>query len=108
MFWQKHYSEVNLERAPDFIKLAGAYDIPAILCDDPKDTISVIEKAMATRGPVLIDFRVAKETNVFPMIPSGQTINEMMTKKPEPVQVVVPEPKDTRMPERDEVVDVAR
>jgi acetolactate synthase I/II/III large subunit len=109
MFWQKHYSEVNLERAPDFIKLADAYGIPAILCDDPKDTISVIEKAMATRGPVLMDFRIAKETNVFPMIPSGQTINEMMTKKPETVAIPVAiDPKDTRMPKLDEVVDVAR
>jgi acetolactate synthase-1/2/3 large subunit len=120
MFWQKHYSEVNLEQAPDFVKLAEAYGVTGMYCDQPGDVEATLKKAMETPGPVVIDMRVAKESNVFPMIPSGQTIDEMMVKKPAPeneppsqchFEPRSSEPKvvrDTRLPEPDEVVDVAR
>ncbi len=116
MFWQKHYSEVNLEQAPDFVKLAEAYGVKGLFCERPEDIESTLKEAMATPGPVVIDMRVCKESNVFPMIPSGQTINEMMVRKPEPMEVAPPsqchfEPKvvrDTRVPKPGEVVDVAR
>jgi len=112
MFWQKHYSSVNLEQAPDFVKLAEAYGILGLYCDKPEDLEATLKRAMDHDGPVVMDIRVAKESNVFPMIPSGQTINEMMVRKPEPALAPPStchfEPKDTRMPEPDEVVDVAR
>jgi acetolactate synthase-1/2/3 large subunit len=115
MFWQKHYSEVNLEQAPDFVKLAEAYGVLGLRCVQPEDLEGILRQAMETPGPVLIDVRVAKETNVFPMIPSGQTIHEMMVRRPddpaiEPPSVCHFEPKagDTREPQPGEVVDVAR
>jgi acetolactate synthase-1/2/3 large subunit len=124
MFWQKHYSEVNLEQAPDFVKLAEAYGCVGLRCEKVEDIEATIRQAMETPGPVLMDFRVAKETNVYPMIPSGQTIHEMMITKPptpaeEPAsvchftpgksgQTADVEVSDTRMPQPDEVVDVAR
>jgi acetolactate synthase-1/2/3 large subunit len=117
MFWQKHYSEVNLEAAPDFVKLAEAYGIKGLRCEKPEDVVSTLTAAMEHDGPVVIDMRVAKETNVFPMIPSGQTIDEMMVRKPEdkteePASQCHFEPKevskDTRLPVPGEVVDVAR
>lgn len=114
MFWQKHYSSVNLEQAPDFVKLAEAYGILGLICDKPEDLEATLKKAMEHDGPVVMDIRVAKESNVFPMIPSGQTINEMMVRKPEPALEppsachFEPKPKDTRVPDPDEVVDVAR
>ena len=113
MFWQKHYSEVNLEKAPDFVKLADAYGIPAIRCTDVSDVEATIRKAIETPGPVLIDFRVARETNVFPMIPAGQTIHEMMIRKAEPMPPInaapasIPMP-DTRFPQPGEVIEVGR
>ena len=83
MFWQKHYSHVNLEAAPDFVKLAEAYGCVGLRCESAGDVEATIQQAMAINdGPVVIDFRVAKETNVYPMIPSGQTIKEMITTRP--------------------------
>jgi acetolactate synthase I/II/III large subunit len=113
MFWQKHYSSVNLEQAPDFVKLAEAYGILGLYCDKPEDLEATLRRAMDHDGPVVMDIRVAKESNVFPMIPSGQTINEMMVRKPDAIVEAPPsqchfEPKDTRTPEPNEVVDVAR
>ena len=112
MFWQKHYSSVNLEQAPDFVKLAEAYGILGLICDKPEELEATLRRAMEHDGPVVMDIRVAKESNVFPMIPSGQTINEMMVRKPEPAlappSVCHFEPKDTRVPDPNEVVDVAR
>lgn len=123
MFWQKHYSEVNLEQAPDFVKLAEAYGCTGLRCVNVEDVEATIREAIATPGPVVIDFRVAKESNVYPMIPSGQTIHDMVVRRPqdpaqEPVSVCHPVPgqpgltadveDDTRMPHPGEVVDVAR
>ncbi|GAB4462332.1 MAG: biosynthetic-type acetolactate synthase large subunit [Armatimonadaceae bacterium] len=124
MFWQKHYSEVNLEKAPDFVKLAEAYGCTGLRCERLEDMEATIRTAMETPGPVVMDFRVAKETNVYPMIPSGQTIHEMMIRKPadpeqEPAstchftpgqtgQTADVEVADTRIPQPNEIVDVAR
>jgi acetolactate synthase-1/2/3 large subunit len=112
MFWQKHYSSVDMERAPDFVKVAEAYGMVGLRCDNVADVEATIQKAMETEGPVLIDFRVVKETNVYPMIPSGQTVGDMIVRKPqqieEPESTCHYQPRDTRMPVVDEVVDVAR
>jgi acetolactate synthase I/II/III large subunit len=122
MFWQKHYSHVNLEQAPDFVKLAEAYGCTGLRCDNPADVEATIKKAMETPGPVVMDFRVVKESNVYPMIPSGQTINDMVIRRPldpteEPSSACHFTPglpgqtadvEDTRLPKPGEVVDVAR
>ncbi len=133
MFWQKNYSHTNLEQAPDFVKLAEAYGCTGLRCDTVGDVEATIQKAMAiTDGPVVIDFRVAKETNVYPMIPSGATIHEMVTTRPltpelEPVSSCHVSPSvamegayldsegdnaasehDARLPKPGEIVDVAR
>ena len=112
MFWQKHYSSVDMERAPDFVLVAEAYGMLGLRCDNVADVEATIRKAMETEGPVLIDFRVVKETNVYPMIPSGQTVGDMIVRKPrqieEPESTCHYQPRDTRMPVVDEVVDVAR
>jgi len=112
MFWQKHYSSVDMERAPDFVKVAEAYGMVGLRCESVDDVEATIRKAMETEGPVLMDFRVVKETNVYPMIPSGQTVGDMIVRKPqqieEPESTCHYQPRDTRMPVVDEVVDVAR
>jgi len=104
---------VDLERAPDFVKLADAYGIPARQCVDPADVEATLRWAAETKGPALLDFRVAKETCVFPMIPSGQTIHDMVVRRPmdpadAPASTCNYTPRDTREPAPDEVVDVAR
>jgi acetolactate synthase-1/2/3 large subunit len=84
LFWRKRYSHVQL-RNPDFVKLAEAHGCMAYRVTDPADIEPVAKKALAyNEGPVFVEFVVAKEDNVYPMIPTGQTVQEMLD-TPDPV-----------------------
>jgi len=102
MFHENRYSQVGLEAAPDFVKLAEAYDCVGLRCERIEDVEATLQQAMAiTDRPVVMDFRVAKETNVYPMIPSGQTIHDMVIARPKNGQ----EPSvQARLPETSEAV----
>lgn len=78
MFFRRRYSSVDIESAPDFVKLAEAYGAVGLRADKPSDVIPILEKALATPGPVVIDFRVKAEENVFPMVPPNSAICEMI------------------------------
>jgi acetolactate synthase-1/2/3 large subunit len=83
MFHENRYSSVDLEASPDFVKLAEAYGAHAIRCSDPSGVTAALEEAMSiTDRPTVLDFRIAKEENVFPMIPSGGTISQMVVQRP--------------------------
>jgi acetolactate synthase I/II/III large subunit len=78
LFWRRRYSQVELAN-PDFVKLAEAYGCPAFRATAGHEVEGAIRKAMAhADGPVFVEFVVAKEDNVYPMIPAGQTIEEMI------------------------------
>jgi acetolactate synthase-1/2/3 large subunit len=78
LFWRRRYSHVELSN-PDFVKLAEAFGCPAMRATKTEEVDGVIRKALAhTGGPVFVEFVVAKEDNVYPMIPAGQTVNEMI------------------------------
>ena len=78
LFWRRRYSHVGLQN-PDFVKLAEAYGCPGYRAQHPSEVEDVIRKAMErTDGPVLVEFVVAQEDNVYPMIPAGQTVNEII------------------------------
>ncbi|MDY6850621.1 MAG: biosynthetic-type acetolactate synthase large subunit [Thermodesulfobacteriota bacterium] len=70
-FWEKRYSSTLLEFNPDFCKVAEGYEIPAFMVTEPNEVKPVIDKVLHIDGPVLVDFRVAPEENVMPMIPAG-------------------------------------
>jgi acetolactate synthase-1/2/3 large subunit len=76
-FYEKRYVATPLS-GPDFVKVAGAYDIPGLAVHHKEDVIPAIEKAMAEDGPFLIDFRVEPEENVYPMVPPGEDIYSMV------------------------------
>ena len=76
-FYQKNYVETRFFN-PDFVKLAEAYDIRGFRVEHKADVRQAIEQAKATKGPVVIDFRVESEENVYPMIPAGTSVNEML------------------------------
>jgi len=78
LFWERRYSATDIEIAPDFVKLAEAYGAKGIRITDPKDIREAIEEAIATEGPVMLDFVVEREENVFPMVPAGKPISEMI------------------------------
>ena len=78
LFWRRRYSHVELYN-PDFVKLAEAYGCPGTRVTKPSEVEPAIREAMLHNdGPCFIEFAVAKEDNVYPMIPGGQTVNEIM------------------------------
>ena len=77
LFWRKRYSHVEMV-GPDYVKLAEAYGIPAFRAVVTDEVESVIHSMLSTEGPALVEFKVVKEDNVYPMIPAGQTYNEIM------------------------------
>ena len=71
---------------PDFLKIAEAYGIAGIRVTDKAQVAGAIQKAMDTPGPVIVDFIVKQDEHVFPMIPAGESVNEML-EEPVPEQV---------------------
>ena len=78
LFYDRNYSEVDLSAQPDFVKLAEAYGVTGMRVQDPKDLSAVVDKAIATPGPVVVDVRVAREENCFPIIPAGCSLSEII------------------------------
>lgn len=78
LFYEKRYSCTVFEGQPDFVKLADAYGIPARRIGDPAAVREGLEEALSHQGPYLLDFVVDKEENVFPMVPAGGSLDEML------------------------------
>lgn len=76
--YESRYSNSYSDSLPDFVKLAESYGWTGILIEDPADLDAGIQKMLETDGPVLVDCRVAKLANCFPMIPSGAAHTEML------------------------------
>ena len=81
--WQEllhgeRYSHSWSDALPDFVKLAEAYGIKGIHCNDPKKLDDCINEMIEYPGPVIFDCLVEKHENCFPMIPSGKAHNEML------------------------------
>jgi acetolactate synthase I/II/III large subunit len=77
LFYEKNYVGVKLYQ-PDFVKLCEAYGIPARHVDKSRDVGAAVDWALGTPGPVLVDFEVQSEENVFPMIPPGLGLGDMV------------------------------
>jgi acetolactate synthase-1/2/3 large subunit len=83
LFFDDRESGVDLEGNPDFCKLAAAYGIPSFNIKRPADVRRQLEKAFEiTDGPVLIHAECVKTDNVFPMIPAGAALEDMLTEPP--------------------------
>ena len=76
-FFDKRYSAVNM-LTPDFVKLAEAHGVPARRVTQPEEVNEAIEWARKTPGPVVLEFRVEQEEAVYPMVPAGAALDEMM------------------------------
>jgi acetolactate synthase-1/2/3 large subunit len=77
LFHQKNYSEVQI-LGPDFVKLAEAYGATGIRVTRDDEIVSAIERARSIAGPVLIEFVVEPEANVWPIVPPGAGNSDMM------------------------------
>ena len=78
MFHGRRYSQTDLSSGPDFVKLAEAYGVLGLRATTPEEVRPVLEKAIATQGPVVMDFVTSREENVFPMVPPGGSLNKMI------------------------------
>lgn len=76
-FFEKRYSAVNM-LTPDFVKLAEAHHVPARLVTKHEEVDDAIEWARKTPGPVVLEFRVEQEEAVYPMVPQGAALHEMI------------------------------
>jgi acetolactate synthase I/II/III large subunit len=78
LFWDGKYSHVDMGKYPDFVKLAEAYGATGMRFEDKGTLVEDIKRAIATEGPVVVDVRVTREENTYPMIPAGQAAREMV------------------------------
>jgi acetolactate synthase I/II/III large subunit len=86
LFYEKRYVGTPLFN-PDFVKLAGAFGVPALKIKRKEEVIPAIEKAMETEGPFLIDFLVEPEENVYPMVPSGEALSKVLEEPQKEVHI---------------------
>jgi acetolactate synthase-1/2/3 large subunit len=87
LFYNNRLSSVQLEGFPDPEKLAGAYGFKGRTVQSPRELRSALESAVHEPGPYLLNVRVTPFENVYPMVPAGGAINEMVLGAPQPVEV---------------------
>jgi acetolactate synthase-1/2/3 large subunit len=79
LFYNRRYSSVELGPiSPDFVKMAESMGALGMRVERPEEVRSTLERAMDHNGPVLMHFRVEKESNVYPMVPAGQALDQMI------------------------------
>jgi acetolactate synthase-1/2/3 large subunit len=87
LFYQERYSSVDLGSTPDFVKLAEAYGAVGLRATRPEEVVPVLREALKSKKTVFMDFVVARYEKVYPMVPAGASIHEMIfgeeTKKAE-------------------------
>lgn len=78
LFYGKNYCATCMDAQPDFVKLAEAYGAEGYRITEQKDVESVLRTAFASPKPVIVDVRVEREENVYPMVPAGASLAEML------------------------------
>ncbi|MCL6583437.1 MAG: biosynthetic-type acetolactate synthase large subunit [bacterium] len=81
LFYGRRYSQTRLSGNPDFVKIAEGYGALGLRVETPEEVPLAIERAIAEDRPVVIDFHVDPEENVYPMVPPGGAINDMLDRK---------------------------
>jgi acetolactate synthase-1/2/3 large subunit len=77
-FYDRRYSCTTMDHTPDFAKLAEAYGAVGLRATKPSEVVPVLREAITTPRPVIMDFVVEQEENVYPMVPAGKSITEML------------------------------
>jgi len=78
LFYEKNYTGSCMEGSPDFVKLAEAYGAIGLRANKPEEVEPVLREAFKIRKPVLMDFLVSREEGVYPIVPPGKSITEML------------------------------
>ncbi len=87
LFYKGRYVATPIS-CPDFVKIAEGYYMPALRVKRREEVAPAIEQAMAHDGPFLIDFMVEPEENVYPMMPPGATVAEIIEEPRQPVKAI--------------------
>jgi len=82
IIYKGRFVAIDLDRSPDFVKLAEAYGCVGIRATKPSEVVPALEKAFATPGPVVVDVVVDKWEFVFPMVPAGGANKDMILERP--------------------------
>jgi acetolactate synthase-1/2/3 large subunit len=78
LFYDKRYACTGMDCAPDFVKLAEAFGAVGLRASKPHEVESVLKEGLAINEPVIMDFKVDREESVYPMVPAGAPITEML------------------------------
>jgi acetolactate synthase-1/2/3 large subunit len=78
LFFEKRYSQTSMELPIDFIKLAEAFGAMGFQATKPHEVEDIIKEGFNTPGPVIMEFKIAREEKVLPMVPVGASLNEMV------------------------------
>ncbi len=82
IFFEKRYCDIDLNFAPDFAKLAESYGIRGRKVEHQKDVDGAVREMLSDRNPCLIDFWVDPAENVYPIVPPGASLAEMIVEPP--------------------------
>jgi acetolactate synthase-1/2/3 large subunit len=77
LFYDRRYSFTELPPV-EFVKIANAYGIEGVKVETPEEVMPALKASLDCDGPFVMDFRIEREENVFPMVPAGAAINEMI------------------------------
>jgi len=77
LFYESRYSATPI-LSPDFVKLADAFGIPGQRVETRADLAAAVGRARAAQGPALIEFKVEQEDSVYPMVPAGAALHDMI------------------------------
>lgn len=78
LFYSKRFSHTTLDRPTDYVKLAEAFGIKAYVIEKKSQVKTVLQKAIKSKSPVLIDCRIDKDINVLPMVPAGKSVEDII------------------------------
>ncbi len=78
LFYKKHFSETTIDRNTDYMKLAEAFGIDGYIISKKSDIKPVLQKAVMSDRPCIIDCRINKDINVLPMVPAGADISNQI------------------------------
>jgi acetolactate synthase-1/2/3 large subunit len=78
LFWDKRYSAVDMGKSPDWVKLAEAFGATGMRVEADDEMDDAMREAIDTEGPVVLDVRVRREENCYPMIPAGAAARDMV------------------------------
>jgi len=78
LFYDRRYSAIDLDKCPDFVKLAEAYGAQGVRVDSPEEFAKAVKAAMKSDVTTVVDVPISPEQNVFPMVPPGAGIDKIM------------------------------